>query len=130
MTEKPQGRVLDLNMHLLDRQVVDRDGGLVCKVDDLELERGADGALYVTTILVGAEALGSRFGGRLGRWMSAIAGRITNADIPRIDMALVSEIGSAIKVSASRAELDVDPLEDWVREHVIIRIPGNGHESE
>ena len=35
----PPRRVLDLNLHLLDRQIVDRDGHLVGKVDDLELTR-------------------------------------------------------------------------------------------
>jgi hypothetical protein len=55
---------------------------------------------------------------------------MSNADVARIDMALVSEIGSEIKVSATRAELDVDPLEDWVRDHVIVRIPGNRHAGQ
>ena len=32
------GRVLDARLHLLDRQVLDRDGVPVSTVDDLELE--------------------------------------------------------------------------------------------
>lgn len=130
MSEQPHGRVLDLNLHLLDHQVVDRDGRLVCKVDDLEFERGADGSLYVTAILVGPRALGPRLGGRFGRWMAAIGQRLATEAMPRIDFALVNEIGSAITVSASRADLAVAPLEDWVRDHVIASIPGNSHASE
>jgi hypothetical protein len=123
------GRTLDLNLHLLDRQVIDRDDKLVCKVDDVEFERGVDGNLYVAAILVGPRALGGRVGGRLGRWMRGIAQRLSTGEIPRIDMSLVSEIGSAIKLGASRKDLDTAPLEDWIRDKVISRIPGSHHES-
>ena len=34
----PRGRVLDAHLHLLDRQVLDRDGTPVTTVDDLELD--------------------------------------------------------------------------------------------
>jgi hypothetical protein len=130
MNEKPDGRVLDLNLHLLDRQVVDRDGNLVCKIDDLEFERGADGSLYVATILVGPRALSRRIGGRLGVWMRSIAERLSTEEMKRIDFAQVDDIGSAIKLGASRDSLGAEPLEDWVREHIVSRIPGSRHESE
>ncbi len=41
------GRIIDAGTHLLDRQISDKDGELVGKVDDLELtfpEGGAPGA--------------------------------------------------------------------------------------
>lgn len=124
------GRTLDLNLDLLDRQVVDRDGKLVGKVDDLELERGADDSLYVAAILVGSRALSRRLRGRPGVWLGSVAARLSHDDIPRIDMAQVSEIGPEIKLGAARADLQVAPLEDWVREHVVARIPGSRHAGE
>lgn len=127
------GRVLDLHLHLLDRQVQDPDGRMVCNVDDLELELDATGRPYVTAILVGPRALGPRVRGRLGRWMAAIAGRLANPDqldIPRIDFALVTDIGSAITVARTEQELNVAPLEAWMDRHVIARIPGSRHEGE
>jgi len=130
MNDTPAGRQLDVHLHLLDRQVVDREGRLVCKVDDLELERGADGALYVAAILVGPRAWGPRIGGRLGVWFSSIAERMARREMKRIDFALVQDIGSSITVSSTRADLDAEPLETWVDEHVIARLPGSGHESE
>ena len=130
MTETPHGRVLDLNMHLLDRQVVDRDGRFVCKIDDVELERGADGAMYVAKILIGPRALGPRFRGRLGVWVRAIAERLSTDPIPTIDFAVVEDIGSAVKLSASLDDLRVAPLEDWVRDHIVSRVPGSRHASE
>ncbi|MDQ1741054.1 MAG: hypothetical protein QOE53_2706 [Pseudonocardiales bacterium] len=127
------GRELDLQLHLLDRQVQDPDRRMICKVDDLELELDASGRPYVTAILAGPRALGPRLGGRLGRWLAAIAGRLATPEqqqIPRIDFAQVTEIGSAITIARSHDELDIAPLEDWLDRHVIARIPGSQHESE
>ncbi|HEV2887315.1 MAG TPA: hypothetical protein VGX49_10420, partial [Jatrophihabitans sp.] len=101
--------------------------------DDLEFELDDSGRPFVTAILCGPRALGPRLGGRLGRWMAAIAGRLATADqaeVPRIDFTQVTDIGSAITVARSAQELKVAPLEDWLDHHVIARIPGSGHESE
>jgi sporulation protein YlmC with PRC-barrel domain len=124
------GRSLDLHLQLLDRQVIDPDGHLVCKVDDLELDLDESGRPFVTAILVGPRALGPRLGGRLGRWMGAIDRRLADGqspEPPRIDFALVSDIGSAIRIVRSRDELEVTSLERWVDAHIISRIPGSGH---
>lgn len=128
-----EGRTLDLHLHLLDRQVIDRDGRYVCKVDDVELEVDETGRPFVTAILVGPRALGPRLGGRLGRWVRAIGRRIADGqspEPPRIDFALVSDIGSAITIVRSRADVDVGSLEGWVDAHIISRIPGSGHASK
>jgi hypothetical protein len=121
----------DLRLHLLDRQVVDRDDRLVCNVDDLELDFDPAGNPYVKAIVVGPRALGPRLGGRLGRWVTSFAARIADTDeAPTIDFANVTDIGSSIKVSRSRPELGVDPLEVWLDQHIIGLIPGSGHASE
>jgi sporulation protein YlmC with PRC-barrel domain len=113
--------------------VVDVDGRLVCKVDDLELAMDERGP-YVTAILVGPRALGPRLGGRLGRWWAAIATRLLDPGRDpaprRIDFAQVTDIGSAIKIARRTDELDIAPLEAWVDRHVIGRIPGSTHEGE
>jgi sporulation protein YlmC with PRC-barrel domain len=127
----PDGRELDLELHLLDRQVIDSEGQLVCNVDDLELDFDETGHPYVTAILVGPRAVGPRIGGRLGHWFTAIASRLAGSrEPPRIDFRHVVEIGDVIKISPTVQELDVTSLEEWVRDHVIARIPGSGHESE
>jgi sporulation protein YlmC with PRC-barrel domain len=118
---------------MLDRQVVDTDGRLVCKVDDLELEIDETGHPYVTAILVGPRALGPRLGGRLGRWVTAIGRRLSDGQSeqpPRIDFAEVTDISSAITLARRHDELGVTSLEAWVAAHVITHIPGSGHESE
>jgi hypothetical protein len=59
------GRVLEAGLHLLDRQLVDADGRLAGKVDDLELEfPEGGGPPVVTAILAGPGALSRRSGSR------------------------------------------------------------------
>jgi sporulation protein YlmC with PRC-barrel domain len=127
------GRRLDVHLRLLDRQVVDRDGQLVCKVDDLELELDERGRPYISAILVGPRALGPRLGGRLGRWMTSVANRLADdrdAGPRRISFGVVEEIDDSIRLSLRREELDIEPLERWVDRYIIGRIPGSRHESE
>ena len=125
-------RQYDAGLHLLDRQIVDRDGSPVAKVDDLELRERADGRLAVAALLVGPGALGPRIGGRLGRWTISIWRRLrADADPPpgRIAAELVTGTDSAVHVSASAQELGLDGLERWVRRYVIEPIPGAGHDA-
>jgi hypothetical protein len=125
-------RQYDAGLHLLDRQIVDRDGSPVAKVDDLELRERADGRLAVAALLVGPGALGPRIGGRLGRWTVSIWRRLRpDADPPpgRVPADLVTGTDSAVHVSAAVHELDLDGLEQWVRRYVIEPIPGAGHDA-
>jgi hypothetical protein len=62
-----------IGFDLLDRQIVDRDGVPVGKVDDVEF---SDDGRSVTALLTGQRALGARFGGRLGRWITDTATRL------------------------------------------------------
>src|SRR3954453_113832 len=128
-TEDP----FDLHLRLLDHQVVDADRDLVCKVDDVEFEQGRGGAWHVSALLSGPQALGPRLPGRLGQWVMAVGRRLSvhGDDEPRrISFERVTEIGQSIVVDRSRDDLDIAPLEDWVREYVIAPIPGSRHESE
>ncbi|UQU67809.1 hypothetical protein COUCH_16695 [Couchioplanes caeruleus] len=121
-----------IGFDLLDRQIVDRDGQPVGKVDDVELSHDADGVLRISALLTGERALGRRIGGRLGRWIASPARRLAGSrdDGPlRIGIAQVGAIGSAIDLTVSRDELPEPALETWLRDHLIGRIPGAGHES-
>lgn len=128
------GRVLDAALNLLDRQVLDPDGHMVCNVDDLELaEPEGGGAPYVSAILAGPAALAPRFGGLLGRWVLAVQRRLHPAEDPepaRIDFGVVDEVGPSVKISLRREKTQPNAFEDWCRENVIAKIPGAGHASE
>jgi hypothetical protein len=128
------GRELDAVLSLLDRQVSDPDGRLVCKVDDLELFEPADGgAPYVTAILAGPAAVGARLGGLLGRWFIAVQRRLHPDVDPRparIDFGVVQEIKTGITVSLRREQLEPNRFEAWTRDNMIDKIPGARHETQ
>jgi hypothetical protein len=65
---------------LLDNQLVDAGRRPIGRVDDLELAL-ENGTLRVDSILIGAQALGERLGGTIGRGMAALAARFR----PRTD---------------------------------------------
>lgn len=118
---------LRIDFHLLDRQIVDRDGRLVGKADDVEFGVTEDGRPFVAAILVGHHALGTRIGGALGRWMAAVARRLHTTGDPRplrIPFDRVAEVGSAIRLDVRHELLDTPALELWLRDKVIGRIPG------
>jgi sporulation protein YlmC with PRC-barrel domain len=101
------GDALDAVLHLLDRQVVDRDGRMVCKVDDVELTEHQDGSWEVTGLLAGPPALVPRFGGRLGDGLAERWRRLGLQErdrlVPwRIPLALVEELGSGVRLVADR----------------------------
>jgi hypothetical protein len=121
------GRILDAQLHLLDRQVLDRSGVPVTAVDDLELSDVPFGvdlpkdapAPIIENLLSGA-VLGTRmFGGRppSSRWH-------------RIPWTMITSLGTAIDLTVEGAELEVTWPERWVRDHIIGRIPGSHHDPE
>jgi sporulation protein YlmC with PRC-barrel domain len=126
-------RVLEAGLQLLDRQLIDRQGRLAGKVDDLELEfPDGGGPAVVTAILAGPSALSRRIGGRLGAWLEAAANRLRGGDQgpARIPFTIVKQIGSAVDLSVTRAELETNRLEAWTRERIIGKLPGAGHAPE
>jgi sporulation protein YlmC with PRC-barrel domain len=126
------GRRLYGGLHLLDRQIVDVDGAMAGKVDDVELEPSADGeSFHVVAVLSGAGALGPRLGGRLGRFIAAVHGRLADEPVPaRIPFGVVSDVGNHVTVTLGREHLESNRLEAWARDHLVDRIPGADHAPE
>ena len=122
-----------IGFDLLDRQILDLAGEAVGKVDDIELTLDPDGTPRIAALLVGPQALGRRLGGRLGHWISTIAGTLHPAEHPdplRIPWQVVAErdhpveSDSAVRLTVRRELLTEPALEVWLREHLIARIPG------
>jgi sporulation protein YlmC with PRC-barrel domain len=99
---------LDAVLHLLDRQVVDAEGLMVCKVDDVELTVFEDGVLGVTGLLAGPAALVPRFGDRgMGGVLHDYWRRLGRAEADRddpyrIDLELVDHLDSAVTLKVAR----------------------------
>jgi hypothetical protein len=128
---RPRGRRLDAALSLLDRQLVDRDGRLAGKVDDVELVRRPDGVLEVGAVLCGPGALGPRLPGLIGRLVLAVWRRM-HADLDpepaRIPFTEVVEIGAAVTLSSSRVDLPNQDLETWMCREIVGKLPGASHE--
>ncbi|MFJ2517504.1 hypothetical protein ACIOWF_00930 [Cellulosimicrobium cellulans] len=123
-------RVVDARLHLLSRQVLDVDGEPVTTIDDLELvaadapEGGRRDAVpgeaaEVGAILTGPVLLTRLLGGRppASRW-------------ERVSWSDVGHVGTAIELTVQADSLDLHWTEDWLREHVVGRIPGGRHDPE
>ena len=101
---------LDAVLHLLDRQVVDKDGLAVCKVDDVELSENKSGRLAVTGLLAGPAALVPRYGGHRGgvlrrQWLRIGVEQSGRGAPWRIDLDDVERLGSAVELRVEREGL-------------------------
>jgi hypothetical protein len=127
----PDGE-LRAGLHLLDHQILDRDGWMAGNVDDLELAADPDGGPpVVTAILSGPGALARRIGGRPGRALENLDARIAAESVPsRVPFELVEDIGSHVTVAASRDDLESNRAEAWVRRRIIDHLPGARRAAE
>jgi hypothetical protein len=124
---RPAGLVLDAQLHLLDRQVLDVDDVPVTTVDDIELSGPEPGesipagaeAPSITALLTGP-VLGTRIFG----------GRPPSSRLIRIPWDVVSGVGTVISVGVRSDSLDASWVERWLRNHVIGRIPGGRHDPD
>jgi sporulation protein YlmC with PRC-barrel domain len=120
-------------LQLLDRQLVDPDGFLAGKVDDLELEFDDEGVPTVVAVLSGPGALAGRVGGRIGRWIAVVYRRLQDepdSGPARVPFELVTSIGTDVTLAARRSELESNRSEDWARDVIVSKLPGARHEAE
>lgn len=123
----PAGRVLDAHLHVLDRQVLDRDDVPVTTADDLELDGIEVGAPIepgsprptVSAILTGPQLVMRIFGGH-----APAARRVS------IPWRLVADVGTVIHLGVAGDSLEAAWAERWVSRHIIGRIPGGRHAPE
>jgi hypothetical protein len=131
----PAGRQVWAVLELLDRQLIDRDGHLVGKVDDVEFSLPDDPLALpqVVALLAGLGALGNHLGGDTGRALAAaerrLAGR-SDQHPSRVDIADVHDIASAISLNLDSEEMDTNRAERWARDVIINKIPGAGHVAQ
>jgi hypothetical protein len=119
------GLVLDANLHVLNRQVLDNDMVPVGHVDDLEFEdpdppNGLDSRPPVVTNLI----LNSGF------WQRVFGGRPPLSQLYRVPWSAVQRVGTAIDLGEPESSYPVTWTEHWVREQVIARIPGGRRAPE
>jgi sporulation protein YlmC with PRC-barrel domain len=100
---------IDGALNLLDRQILDCDGKMVGKVDDIELTQQEDG-LAITAVLTGPAALLHRLGGRLGNQLVTTWDRLKPSEPDRtrpwrITMDRVDRLDSALHLAVARDDV-------------------------
>jgi hypothetical protein len=120
------GQVLDAQLHVLDRQVLDVAGVPVTAVDDIELsglEFDSDIEPDKPPIIAGFVS---------GRVLAArlFGGRPPDSRLARVPWKNVADVGVVIQLGIHGEQLDITWGERWLRENVIGRIPGGRHDPE
>jgi sporulation protein YlmC with PRC-barrel domain len=126
--DRAGGHFLDAGLQLLDRQIVDVNGRMAGKVDDLQLEFPDEPRTppRVAALMTGPSALSRRIGGRLGSWIDGVYGRLAEEPGPaEISFGVVKRIDNHVELAVPRDDLGIMGLEDWVRTRVVSRIPGS-----
>lgn len=118
-------------MHLirdvLDKQVVDRAKVKIGKVDGLVAETRRGHPPRIVAIEIGSIALGRRLGRLPGSWMAQLATKVGgkhHAKPHRVPWAKVRDIGLDIQVDIDVRKTAIFDWQDWVRDHIVGRIPG------
>jgi sporulation protein YlmC with PRC-barrel domain len=108
---------IDGALDLLDRQLLDVDGRMLGKVDDVELTQTDDG-LTVTALLTGQIALLHRLGGRLGNQLATkyvlLRPSETNRGRPwRLPIDDIERLDSAVHLRVHRDESAIRDIETF-----------------
>ena len=117
---------MDVIRDVLDNQIVDRNQRKMGKVDGIIIEPRDGHPPRLTYLETGATTLAQRFHPRLGNWVAAIERRwgAKNSEPYRIPWSKIRNIGIDVEVDLEAEQTSALAYEQWLREHVIKRIPG------
>jgi sporulation protein YlmC with PRC-barrel domain len=107
---KPEGP-LKLVSQLIDLPILDKDERWCGIVDDIEFSGGAAKEMRVKALLVGPGA----YEGRLPGWLFWLVRKLVGDRMVRVPVAEILEIGSALKLKSTAAELKLHTVEEKAR---------------
>jgi len=121
------GRLIDARLHLLDRQLVDPRGTPVGTVDDAAFDGITTGESIASagpaprvTALMSGHVLVTRI----------LGGQPPSTRLQNIPWRLVERVGIVVELHDGGFASDSQWREDWLRDHVIARIPGGRRAAE
>ncbi|HZS45932.1 MAG TPA: hypothetical protein VFC63_12585 [Blastocatellia bacterium] len=111
---------------ILDKQLVDRNGRNMGKVDGVIIELRDDKPPRVTYIEVGAITLARRLNSRLAEWVKSqfTKVRLARSEAYLIPWSKVRDIGIDVEIDMNAETCAAFKLERWIRDHIIRHIPG------
>jgi hypothetical protein len=122
---------IELARDVLDKQVIDRDGTKVGRVDGLVLVLDDDGRPRVDHMQLGFVVLARRVHPRLETWLEKIRERCSVRKVARqvIQWEKVTELTTGhIKVDLLARETPAFDWERWLRDKIVMHLPGGGKE--
>src|SRR4051812_21745231 len=109
---------------LMDGQLVTADERLIGRVADVMAAWRPDGTLVLTDLLIGPQALAGRVSSRLrplARWLLRDRFEYT---LPVTEIAELK--GGDVRLRGSSEHYTVGHADEWVQQHILRFIPGNG----
>ncbi|MBB3138628.1 hypothetical protein FHS26_006407 [Rhizobium pisi] len=118
---------MDLLRDVLDKQLVDRHGVKMGKVDGIVAELRRDGPPRVVAIEVGAIVMARRFGQRPQQWTTWLASKLggeVHSRPHRVAWSTVRDVGVDLKLDVAVSDTAIFDWQDWLRDRVVSKIPG------
>jgi len=117
---------MDVVHDVLDKQIVDRNGREMGRVDGIVLDVREDAPPRLADVLIGASVLGARVNPVLGRWVHGLEHGLGIGDQRPIRIAFshVDTVGEKVTVDLTVGETDVETLEGRIRTW-LLNIPGS-----
>ncbi|RUM23929.1 hypothetical protein EFQ99_18290 [Rhizobium vallis] len=118
---------MDLLRDVLDKQLVDRNGVKMGKVDGIVAELRPNSPPRVVAIEVGAIVMARRFGRRPKRWITWLASRLggdRHSTPHRVAWSAVRDIGVDVELDVAVTDTGIFDWQDWLRDRVVSKIPG------
>lgn len=117
---------MDIIRDVLDNQLVDRNQRPMGKVDGIVMELRDEEAPRLTYIEVGIPTLARRLHPRLQHWIAAVQSKwgAKQTQSFRIPWSKVRDVGIDVEVDLEAETTPTLAYEQWLREHIIKKIPG------
>jgi sporulation protein YlmC with PRC-barrel domain len=117
---------MEMVRDVLDKQIHDQEDRKVGKVDGIVLALRKGRPARVIALELGVSTFAHRVHGRFGAWIERIERKlgIAESDPVRIRFEHVVKTGIDVAVDIDAKRTGAHVWEDWLRDHVIGRIPG------
>ena len=116
---------MDLIRELLDKQIIDRNHRKIGKVDGVVVELRASKPPRIAAVELGVSTLARRLSPTPRRVLEFLTGHTPRQNKPhRVDWNKVRDIGVDIKLDIDVRDTKIMAWQDWLRDHIIGRIPG------
>lgn len=118
---------MDLIRDVLDQQIIDSRKCKAGKVDGIAMEIRENGPPRVAYLDVGTDVLARRLSQPIQRIVERLRRRVRPGKPFQIPWPQVEHVGISVKVRVDATQYSSQHLENWLRQHIIGKIPGNAH---